>query len=521
MLEEESVVAQQQQQQQLSQVDGGGMFGSVTSLVGRAASAASSVIPKSTAAPVASLAELASRADAGETAAALTAAAYAGKVGVAALSATGVGLPIAGALGVVMLVAYTVNKMIKENAKLQGVLADVLTIISNCYTIDQLINRTLGICTIALFGGEDDIAKLLTKQAPQLEKQNIATTAVSGGDGTAPLVGNQVGDGTTAAAAAAANPQVVDKLATDPPVATTVAVGAMPVVAAAVANADTTADKQRACCADTTTEVVAEFNEEVYDTLLASAFKAKRKAYMATTTATTTPQLTLMKLVAPNKDLKNRLMEKLKLLTAYLLKITPDEVLAALLKEATAVGFGAVVQAEDDRRNKRNISLRVYGRINRGMTRLSDGAELQREMVKELTVIDGLFMLVKAQFDATMSYYSAHMKNWPAVRDVVENTAEFRDYLVPKNLADVVKDIAEDKEILIEASDAAVDEMKKNDELEKKEEAAVETNTTAPSATPPPPPPPDTKGGGRTRRRRMRYRAIRGSGHHYVHRHAY
>lgn len=384
-------------------VDGGaGMLDSVTSFVGRAATA---VVPKSAAAaaPAASLAAIASRADSGDTAAALASAAMVGKVGVAALSATGVGLPIAGALGVVLLVAYTLTKMLNANAKLQGMLADVLSIISNCYTIDRLIDRTLGVCTIALFG-----------DGAEVEKMKQETT----------------------------------------------------------------------------------FDDEMFKSRLVLAFQAKKQAYAANGAGST---LELIQLVAPNKDLKKRMFEKLGTLTAYLLLITPDPILAALHKEASSAGFGSVVQGEVDRRGK-FISKR-FGQISRAMNRTLNAADMQNEMIKELTVIEGLFMLVKAQFDTTVSYYADHMDDWPRVRDVVERTPEFRDYLVPKVLSEVVDKI-DDK--VLEAATLAVNKAVENANEAINTEEATTTTTT---------------GGGRTRRRCHAYAATRRPQTTYVRRH--
>jgi len=91
------------------------------------------------------LANLATK-SATNTAAIATAAAtgtYIGYATIAGLSATGVGIPVAGALAAVLLIANTMAYMAIANSKLKTVLFDVLNIITHCNNLNKTIEIIL------------------------------------------------------------------------------------------------------------------------------------------------------------------------------------------------------------------------------------------------------------------------------------------------------------------------------------------------------------------------------------------
>jgi hypothetical protein len=65
--------------------------------------------------------------------------AYIGNVAVGALAATGVGVPLAGIIGAILIVAQVMANMAIANSKLKTVLYDVLNIIMHCNKINQVI----------------------------------------------------------------------------------------------------------------------------------------------------------------------------------------------------------------------------------------------------------------------------------------------------------------------------------------------------------------------------------------------
>jgi len=324
-----------------------------------------------------SLAAAAQKADLETASAAATvaAAAMVGKAGVAALASTGVGLPIAGALGVVLLVAYTMSKMVVANKKLWSILSDVLNIISNCYRIDQLVTRTINICTIAVFNKQSDIAaQLLTNNGTALVDENV-------------------------------------------------------------------------------------FNER-----LAEAQAKKSMPY-----SVSEPK-TLLQQIEPSIELRERLMSKIGSLTAYLLAIAPDKLLNDLKNDSqsSTTGIDTVVNAEYEKRKNRSMIGRRIGAVGRIMNRSMNAAELQTQIINELTIIEGFFMLMKAQYDTTMDYYAAHMDNWAETRAVIELTTEFRDYLVPLSLQEEITNAVLNQEEIKKAVNVVVEGV-----------AATATDTTA------------------------------------------
>lgn len=287
--------------------------------------------------------------ESGEIAAGVGLAAVGAKVAIGALSATGVGLPIAGALGVVLVVAGVMAKMVVASLKLQNVLYDVMNIVSHCYRIDQLITRTTGICTIAVFRA-GDVALLME-------------------NGT--------------------------------------------------------------------------FNETAYDKALATATKAKGEFLtlpLKQPLAAMSNQ-DLLKLIEVSEELKQRLLSKIGILTKYLLTIAPDEILAALKADARVKQsrMGELVGTEEAMRNK--FFMGRIRKMARVMNRRTNAANLQIEIIKELTIVEGFFMLMKAQYDTALDYYAAHLPNWAGTRDVIESTTEFREYLISPNMNTLIANI--------------------------------------------------------------------------------
>ena len=68
-----------------------------------------------------------------------------------ALLATGVGLPLAGALVGVLLLSNKMASLYVNNQKTKAVMYDVMNIISNCYRLNDVINKTMGIFTIYIY----------------------------------------------------------------------------------------------------------------------------------------------------------------------------------------------------------------------------------------------------------------------------------------------------------------------------------------------------------------------------------
>jgi hypothetical protein len=64
------------------------------------------------------------------------------QLAIAALSATGIGLPLAGVLGVALLIANQMAKIVINNVQLKTVITDTLNIINHCYKINDVITLT-------------------------------------------------------------------------------------------------------------------------------------------------------------------------------------------------------------------------------------------------------------------------------------------------------------------------------------------------------------------------------------------
>lgn len=90
------------------------------------------------------------------------------------LSATGVGLPLAGMLGGALLISNKLANMYMDNLKLYTLMLDTMTILSNCYQLNDLINKSTEVFTVYIYTTDDEFNKV--KEENFKESLNNAET---------------------------------------------------------------------------------------------------------------------------------------------------------------------------------------------------------------------------------------------------------------------------------------------------------------------------------------------------------
>jgi hypothetical protein len=322
----------------------------------------------------------------------------AGQAIVAGLAATGVGLPIAGLLGIILLLANKLALLFYYNLQLHSTLLDVLNIVSNCFRLNDLINYTTGIFTIYFFGGADDnnnlidnlntlngenkgVYKLLLEKA--LEKKNNELEKVP-----------------------------------DP-------------VPAPVLESSSTQPQQGEIAMVKIIEKGGNPNDE---------------------------EDKLIKWIRPNVAIQQRLFDKLNDLTTLLLIIATDDMIRTLYADTQIMESGMSnliekvykdrdLKTTEEKKNMTRIGrfTRAFGRNSskfvRGFNRFTNGQFLNQQLINELTLVNGFFMLMKAQYDMTIDYYERSMskEDWTHIwKKYIQNSSVYIEYLVPSDISKTI-----------------------------------------------------------------------------------
>lgn len=185
----------------------------------------------------------------------------------------------------------------------------------------------------------------------------------------------------------------------------------------------------------------------------------------------------LIKWIRPNVDIQKRLFDKLNDLTDLLLQIATDDMVKTLKNDPTIMnsGMGKLI---DDVYTTRQLNVtgsvsasmsRKLGRFGRGVNRATNGQFLQQQLINELTLVNGFFMLMKAQYDMTIDYYERSMDSdkWKEIwQKYIQNSSVYIEYLVPSDISEKIKEgrLNISKEDMELASTKAIEVSKENDE---------------------------------------------------------
>jgi hypothetical protein len=354
---------------------GAGMLSSFIGTAKQEETAAKSLIQQSKESTAATAAATATIATAATIA---TKGAYAA---VATLSASGVGLPLAGAIAGALLIANKLANLYITNKKLYPIMLDAMNILVNCYRMNDLFEKVYGIMLIYIYNQdgwkngeflEADYAALL--QTALSKREEVLTKKVGGA-----------------------------------------------------------------------------WNLEF--------------------------QTNIVGKIRMDDEIRDQIHTKIEELTSLLLQTATDPLLKQLQTDAdiNKSGFGKVVQAEMDRRAKVESSIvkRTVAKLDRGINRAFYASDIKDDITDNLTLINGYLMIMKSQYDEMLTLYEREFgDDWKIIWKLIEQSDEFTDYMVPKNLREATTEVLAEEQVAIteaaaemakevsEAPDAAADAAK-------------------------------------------------------------
>lgn len=384
--------------------------------------------------PSTTLLALARQKDAGAAAAAAAASGVlaAGNVTVTLLASTGVGLPLAGAIAGLLLITNKLANMYIHKLKMKAVLYDVITIVSSCFIIYDLIDRVIMITTIVLNSGElvpltVDQVKSLTP-LPTLESSDLNHPPT-----------DDKGDESIPVSIQKAFKEMTDYVSV-----------AMNLKNKSQARLNQI-EKLKALQKDPKS------GDSTYKELLAAAHKKKEQRLLPLITANAVDQIPLEDRVSLNIDIQKRLYEKMQGLTEMLLQNAREKDLSLLISDSqmTRSGFGAIVEKElASREIDKSTTLKrigsnmksAYNIANRVYSRNFDSDTIRKDVMAELSLVLGYFFLLKNQYDLILDTYKDTIPEWPEIYAIIRETEEFKLLVVPPDPVEYSKKVIKDNE---------------------------------------------------------------------------
>ena len=166
---------------------------------------------------------------------------------------------------------------------------------------------------------------------------------------------------------------------------------------------------------------------------------------------------TLIGKLGKNKEIDSQLYDKIKLLTLYLLNLSPTTILEKLNKDPKIQNssFGKLLKEEIQTRNKSFIS-KTYALAERVYSRTGNPKNTINKIVKELSVINGYYNLMINQYNFQKEYYSREFlpSEYKKIWRFIERQEEYINFMIPQDPnTEILNIVANEKDNLKEVSD--------------------------------------------------------------------
>ena len=434
--------------------------------------------------PSKSLLALAREKDKGAAAAAaiVSGIGLAGQASVTLLASTGVGLPLAGAIAGLLLITNKLANMYIHKLKMKAVLYDVITIVSSCFIIYDLIDRVIEITTIVL--NSESLEPLTLEQIKQL-KNSSSTTSTNGSENAGSTTSNNSSEN--------AGGLTLQKLGNEYAGVIQQALNEMynnATKALNIKKKDTERLEQIKKIKETKesqrSKTTSTAGDAEYKKLLTAAHEKKKKRLLPFIQANAVDQIPLEDRVSLNIDIQKRLYEKMQGLTEMLLKNAREKDLDLLASDPQMQrsGFGAIVEKEIKSRTVDSVdtgsritsSLKAaYNTANRVYSRNFDSDTIRKDVMAELSLVLGYFFLLKNQYDLILDTYKDTIPEWPEIYAIIRETEEFKLLVVPPDALEYSKKVIEDNKAEMETAAVKQKEVGTNDVNDVIEGGALKT----------------------------------------------
>jgi hypothetical protein len=385
-------------------------------------------------------------------------AAVVGKIAVTALVGVGLSSPAMPAVAVLLLIAYELAEMFKNNLILSELMAETMTILSNIYKLNKLIDKRFQIYYIYIFNNigfetlyaelDNAITAAATAPAPTLTTATTTTTATAATTTT-----------TATDAAQTLNVQI-NKLVTNSYANT------KNTVAAAAAAAEVTANNDG--------------NALITKLLSASGVFVNNNSSSKNENAKNEGNYMFLGKLVKDKEIDDGLYKKVTTLTKLLLELMPTTGLQAFKKKTSqnsGTQFSSLLNKEIKQREGKSLrerASRVANFANRKYNTYVGATTTIAKIVQYLAVINGFFALLLGQYNTHIEYYSNTLDpdEYKKIWHVLIRQEEYISYISPtKGIEDSIKIFAREKNNLkfLPAEYSDPEEEKEKDSDQKNE----------------------------------------------------
>ena len=165
-------------------------------------------------------------------------------------------------------------------------------------------------------------------------------------------------------------------------------------------------------------------------------------------------QNTLLKSIRIDPEILSHISTKVTEVTAYLLKITDENVLTALLKDPDIINSGFNKVIVDEMSSRKKDYFKRVSDAQRKLYRFLYASEYKTDISENLGLINGFFIIIKTQYDFALELYEQEIPQWKEILKEIHSSDQYISYMVPANQNEIVKNaILAEKDNIGKAAD--------------------------------------------------------------------
>jgi len=184
-----------------------------------------------------------------------------------------------------------------------------------------------------------------------------------------------------------------------------------------------------------------------------------------------------------NEEIKGRIIEKLTIISKILMELSPNDVIIILDRDASIMNEalkGLINKQMISRKlggtdgsgnrvvfkkNMYNSFSRTLGKTMRGVNRFTSAKDYQEDILTELSILLGFFLLLKSQQDEAVLYYKEKYGEnplWKEIWEKIEGMPEYKNYLFPPSTQEMLQDASQEAKASSAETNSIIDNVGKS-----------------------------------------------------------
>lgn len=147
----------------------------------------------------------------------------------------------------------------------------------------------------------------------------------------------------------------------------------------------------------------------------------------------------LLKSIRIDPEILSHISTKVTEVTAYLLKITDENVLTALQTDPDIINSGFNKAIDDEIKSRKKDYFKRVSDAQRKLYRFLYASEYKTDISENLGLINGFFIIIKTQYDFALELYEQEIPQWKEILKEIHSSDQYISYMVPANQNEIVK----------------------------------------------------------------------------------